>query len=170
MISKLVRGLAGHVLSLLVVFGLVACQTVPAPEAGFSEAQRAALSSVGFHQDGGDDDWVLRLGGQILFGTAEDVLSVSEQATVDRIARTLAEVGIDTMIVEGHTDIVGSEPYNQALSLRRAEAVARALAAGGLPYGNLVQRGFGSSRPIMSNDTPEGRMQNRRVTMIVRAR
>lgn len=169
MISTAIRRFFGHVLMLALVLGLTACKTLPVPGQGFSEAQRAALSTAGFAQDEDGGDWVLTLGGQILFNTAEDTLSESERVTIDRIARILTEVGIDAMTVEGHTDNVGRETFNQALSMRRAEAVARALAEGGLPYRNLVQRGFGSARPIMSNETREGRMKNRRVAMIVPA-
>lgn len=158
-------------LVLLAAGVLAACQTTPQKTAsGLNPEQTAALHAAGFVQTGNGDDWELALGGQILFQSAEDKLSKSEQETIARLARTLADVGIDAMSVEGHTDNTGPEPYNQALSERRADAVARAINAVGIPYENLVRRGFGSSRPVADNVLREGRAQNRRVTIIVPAR
>lgn len=65
--------------------------------------------------------------------------------------------------VAGHTDSVGSDDYNQALSERRAEAVRRFLTDHGVPPGQVTARGYGESEPVASNDTGEGRQQNRRV-------
>lgn len=155
-------------LRLLAAMLLVACQTVPT-DAGLSSAQKAALQSAGFVQTG-SDEWELALGGQILFQTAEDRLSPDEREVIARIARTLLDVGIDAMTLEGHTDNTGSEAYNQTLSERRADAVARAVHAVGIPLENLVRRGFGSSRPVADNARREGRALNRRVTIIVPAR
>ena len=68
--------------------------------------------------------------------------------------------------VEGHTDSVGSEDYNQALSERRAQAVRDYLVQQGITS-NILARGFGKSEPVASNDTPEGRQQNRRVEIVL---
>jgi OOP family OmpA-OmpF porin len=68
--------------------------------------------------------------------------------------------------VEGHTDWIGSEEYNQALSVRRAEAVYRYLVNRGVEPERFTVEGFGKSRPIASNDTEAGRAQNRRVELI----
>jgi OOP family OmpA-OmpF porin len=66
--------------------------------------------------------------------------------------------------IEGHTDSVGSEEYNQALSERRARAVADMLVnTHGIAASRLNAVGYGESRPVASNDTDEGRAQNRRV-------
>lgn len=70
--------------------------------------------------------------------------------------------------IEGHTDSVGAEAYNLRLSERRAESVKAWLAAQeGITAARVVTRGFGKSRPIASNDTPEGRQKNRRVEIVV---
>jgi outer membrane protein OmpA-like peptidoglycan-associated protein len=69
--------------------------------------------------------------------------------------------------VEGHTDSVGGDDYNQQLSERRAQAVRDYLVQQGIPDGTIVSRGFGKTRPVASNDTPEGRQQNRRVELVI---
>ena len=75
----------------------------------------------------------------------------------------------DKVIVEiaGHTDSVGSESYNQGLSERRANAVKDYMTSKGLSATRMTAKGYGESRPIASNDTKEGRAENRRVEMIV---
>jgi len=69
--------------------------------------------------------------------------------------------------VEGHTDSVGSDEYNQQLSEKRAEAVRSYLVQQGIPDSAIVARGLGKSSPVATNDTPEGRQQNRRVEMVI---
>src|SRR5215471_10105159 len=69
--------------------------------------------------------------------------------------------------VEGHTDSVGSDEYNQQLSEKRAEAVRDYFIQQGIPDGAIVFRGFGKTKPVASNDTPEGRQQNRRVELVI---
>jgi outer membrane protein OmpA-like peptidoglycan-associated protein len=71
------------------------------------------------------------------------------------------------VIVEGHTDAIGSEAYNQALSIRRAEAVYRYLVNHGVAPERLHVEGYGETRPVASNDTETGRAQNRRVELRV---
>jgi len=68
--------------------------------------------------------------------------------------------------VEGHTDSIGSEAYNQRLSERRAQAVRDYMIENGISPGRVATRGFGKSRPVASNKTAEGRAQNRRVEII----
>jgi outer membrane protein OmpA-like peptidoglycan-associated protein len=69
--------------------------------------------------------------------------------------------------IEGHTDSVGSDAFNQQLSEQRANAVLQYLVSQGLPESSMTSRGFGKSDPIASNDTPQGRQQNRRVEIII---
>ena len=69
--------------------------------------------------------------------------------------------------IAGHTDSTGPEDYNQGLSERRAEAVEDYLTSNGVNASRLSSRGYGESRPVASNDTKEGRAENRRVEMIV---
>jgi len=69
--------------------------------------------------------------------------------------------------VEGHTDSIGGDEYNQSLSERRAEAVRDYLVQQGITGEAIVSRGLGKSEPVASNDTPEGRQQNRRVEIVL---
>jgi outer membrane protein OmpA-like peptidoglycan-associated protein len=71
------------------------------------------------------------------------------------------------LAVEGNTDSVGTELYNQELSEQRAEGVRSYLTQQGIPATSTTAHGFGKTRPIASNDTSEGRQQNRRVELIV---
>ena len=71
------------------------------------------------------------------------------------------------LAVEGNTDSVGTELFNQELSEKRAEGVRTYLTQQGVPEGSTTATGFGKTRPIASNDTSEGRQQNRRVELIV---
>jgi len=67
--------------------------------------------------------------------------------------------------IYGHTDNVGSNEYNQGLSERRAQSVAQYLISHQVLPDRIAAVGFGETRPIASNDTPEGRQQNRRVEL-----
>lgn len=69
--------------------------------------------------------------------------------------------------VEGHTDNVGSDATNQTLSEKRAAAVKDYLISQGVTSDSVVSRGFGEAKPVATNDTPEGRSQNRRVEIVV---
>lgn len=86
---------------------------------------------------------------------------------LDEAITTLAQAGEMQVSVEGHTDSVGSDTYNETLSVRRSRAVATYLADGGISTGRLVVSGFGEGKPVASNDTADGRAQNRRVELNV---
>jgi outer membrane protein OmpA-like peptidoglycan-associated protein len=84
---------------------------------------------------------------------------------LDEAISTLKEYKQITLSVEGNTDSVGTEQYNDKLSLRRAKSVADYLAKGGIDAKRMTEKGFGESKPVASNDTAEGRAQNRRVEL-----
>jgi outer membrane protein OmpA-like peptidoglycan-associated protein len=86
---------------------------------------------------------------------------------LDEAIRTLQEEHDVNLSVEGHTDAIGTDAYNQRLSERRAHAVADYLAAGGLRRNRLRVEGFGESKPVATNATEDGRAQNRRVELHV---
>jgi outer membrane protein OmpA-like peptidoglycan-associated protein len=69
--------------------------------------------------------------------------------------------------VEGHTDSVGGDEYNQELSEHRAQSVRDYFVQQGIPASTIEFRGFGKSQPIASNETAEGRQQNRRVELVL---
>lgn len=87
---------------------------------------------------------------------------------LDEAASTLRENSGVRIQVGGHTDSIGTEEYNQGLSERRARAVADDLAAHGIDRARLTVVGFGESSPVATNDTRDGRAQNRRVELNVR--
>jgi outer membrane protein OmpA-like peptidoglycan-associated protein len=87
---------------------------------------------------------------------------------LDEAIATLQREGTVSVVAEGHTDSRGSDTYNQTLSLRRATAVRDYLVAGGIGSSRIQVQGFGESRPVASNDTDDGRAQNRRVELRVR--
>ena len=81
-----------------------------------------------------------------------------------------AATGIEHLRVDGHTDNYGKADYNQQLSLKRANAVADQWATGAaIPRQNIVTRGLGMSAPVASNNTAQGRAQNRRVAIVITA-
>jgi outer membrane protein OmpA-like peptidoglycan-associated protein len=84
---------------------------------------------------------------------------------LDEAISTLKEYKDITLSVEGHTDSIGSDAYNQKLSVRRAQAVADYLEKGGIAASRMTVKGFGKSQPVASNDTAEGRAENRRVEL-----
>ena len=86
---------------------------------------------------------------------------------LDEAANTLKEYGDVSVSVDGYTDSIGSDAYNERLSVRRATAVKQYLERQGVAASRMSVRGFGMSNPVASNATPEGRAQNRRVELIV---
>ena len=78
----------------------------------------------------------------------------------------LAHPGLSLQI-EGHTDSVGGDDFNQQLSERRADSVRDFLAEQGVPASSIIARGFGKTQPVATNDTAEGRQRNRRVELVV---
>jgi len=141
---------------------LVGCAS---PAHKLTPAQIAVLKDQGFTLT--ESGWELVVPDKVLFGFDEDMVSVEQQIALTRVARTLRSAGIDALRVDGHTDAVGTLEYNQQLSLRRAQAVARVLLACGFDSNHLDVRGFGKTRPVADNRTAAGRAENRRVSIIV---
>jgi outer membrane protein OmpA-like peptidoglycan-associated protein len=109
------------------------------------------------------DDLILNIPSGITFEYDRADVQPRFRATLDQVAGTLAQYDQTYLDVYGHTDATGSDAYNEALSQRRATAVADYLAGKGVRPVRLGTRGFGETQPIASNDTDEGRAANRRV-------
>lgn len=109
------------------------------------------------------DDIVLNMPSGITFDTNSYVIQPQFRRTLDDVAATLAEYRQTYIDVYGHTDSTGSDAINMPLSENRARAVADYLSGHGVEQPRIGIQGFGSSQPIASNDTVEGRQQNRRV-------
>lgn len=88
-------------------------------------------------------------------------------AKLDAAAAVMAENPSLIVGVEGHTDAVGSDAYNQGLSERRAQSAVSYLVSKGVDASRLQPTGYGESKPVATNDTAEGRAQNRRVDLVV---
>ena len=112
-----------------------------------------------------DRGMVLTLG-DVLFDTGKATLKPGAYGTVDRLANVLNQAPDRKVMIEGHTDSVGSEELNQALSERRAAAVQTALLERGVRSDQIVAVGKGKNYPIASNEDAGGRQRNRRVEMI----
>jgi len=155
------------VLALLLAPLLAACQTTPPPPSApaFSPEQIAVLNAYDFVEEEGR--WELGLEGKLLFPVDQSDLVVQQLERLRTMAARLAQVGITGSRVDGHTDSTGSERHNRDLSLRRAEAVRRALVMGGMKEDSVQAHGLGSSRPVEDNRTAQGRQENRRVTIMV---
>jgi outer membrane protein OmpA-like peptidoglycan-associated protein len=112
-----------------------------------------------------DRGLVLTLG-DVLFDTGRATLKPGADRTIDRLAQALKDNPNTKVQIEGHTDSVGGDDYNLALSERRAEAVSDALRLRGVPSDRYEAKGLGKDFPVASNSTAEGRQQNRRVEII----
>jgi outer membrane protein OmpA-like peptidoglycan-associated protein len=103
----------------------------------------------------------------VLFDTGEHTLRPGAREKLARVAGILLAYPGLTLEVDGHTDSVGDDAYNLALSERRAETVRGYLVQQGIPASTIVARGFGEAQPVASNDLAAGRQQNRRVELVV---
>ncbi|MEO8902112.1 MAG: OmpA family protein [Polyangiaceae bacterium] len=111
---------------------------------------------------------VITLSGQVLFVTGKSELLPAAQDQLGQVAKALQDQGeIKPIVVEGYTDSVGSESANMTLSQARAEAVRNYLVSKGLPADKVSAVGKGKSNPVASNDTADGRANNRRVEIVV---
>lgn len=104
--------------------------------------------------------------GDVLFDTGQATLKGGAYGTIDRLASALRDKSNRNVIIEGHTDNVGSDTMNQALSERRAQSVQTALLQRGVATAQVTATGKGESFPVASNDDAAGRQQNRRVELI----
>lgn len=108
---------------------------------------------------------VITLPGDVLFAFNKSDLTPSAQSQLDALMGKLQGADVVSIKVIGHTDSVGSDTYNQALSERRASSVAAYLLSQGLDPNKLTSEGKGKSQPVADNDTEEGRAKNRRVEL-----
>lgn len=113
------------------------------------------------------DNLVLDMPSGITFAVDSSTVQPSFQATLDKVAATLIQYEKTYVDVMGHTDSTGSDAYNQALSERRASAVAGYLTSRGVQSARLATRGYGESQPKASNLDEAGRAANRRVEIRV---
>ncbi|HEY7886347.1 MAG TPA: OmpA family protein [Cellvibrionaceae bacterium] len=129
-----------------------------------AEALESEIKDLSTQQT--DRGLVLTLG-NILFEFDKAEVKSGAGRTLERVAQFLNEYPDRKVMVEGFTDNVGSSSYNEDLSDRRARAIKEKLVASGVDSDRVSTRGYGSQHPVASNDSESGRLQNRRVEIII---
>ena len=130
-------------------------------------ALRRELAGSGVDVIRNGDNITLNMPGNITFAFDSSNLQPQFYPVLDNVAGTLNEYNQTVIEVAGHTDNVGSDTYNQQLSVQRANAVASYLSSKGIMQQRMIIVGAGESRPVASNDTDSGRAQNRRVEITI---
>ena len=124
---------------------------------------RKELQGTGVSVTRQGDNLILNMPGNVTFDTDSIVLKQHFDQVLDSVALVLKKYDKTYVDVLGHTDSTGSDAYNMRLSYNRASVVADYLQSKGVKRERLVVNGLGEGFPIASNDTEEGRAQNRRV-------
>jgi OmpA-OmpF porin, OOP family len=106
--------------------------------------------------------------GKIRFESGRATIDPDSVGLLDRLIETALRCPAVNIEIAGHTDTDGEAGFNQALSEKRAQAVMDYLVKAGLPAGRFTSMGYGSAQPIASNDTDEGKAQNRRIDFVVK--
>ena len=101
------------------------------------------------------------------FDFDKSVLKPEGKAKLDDLASKVKDINLEVIIAVGHTDSVGSDAYNQKLSVRRSEAVKAYLVSKGIEKNRVYTEGKGEKQPVADNKTKEGRAKNRRVEIEV---
>ena len=127
------------------------CGAVEAPKAA---APVAAASKVTYAADA-------------FFDFDKSVVKPAGKAKLDDLVAKIKGINLEVIIAVGHTDSIGSDAYNQKLSVRRAEAVKAYLVSKGIEKNRVYTEGKGEKQPVASNKTKEGRAKNRRVEIEV---
>lgn len=106
--------------------------------------------------------------GEAYFAFGSSDLTKTGKETIKEYSNELNRIGYEQIMVEGHTDSIGKDDYNQKLSEARAETVKKELEKNGIDGTKIKFVGYGKTRPIADNKTKEGRSQNRRVEIKVK--
>ena len=107
------------------------------------------------------------LAADVLFDFDKAVLKNEGKSKLDDLAGKVKAINLEVVIAIGHTDGIGSDAYNQKLSVRRAEAVKAYMVSKGIEPNRVYTEGKGKKQPVASNATKEGRQKNRRVELEV---
>ena len=126
----------------------------PAPKAAAPAQPPAAASKVTYAADA-------------FFDFDKSVLKAEGKAKLDDLVGKMKAINLEVIIAVGHTDSVGTDAYNQKLSVRRAEAVKAYLVSKGVEKNRVYTEGKGEKQPVADNKTAQGRAKNRRVEIEV---
>ena len=124
---------------------------------------RQELEATGVSVTRHGDSIILNMPGNITFNTASSAISADFYRVLNSVAKVFNEYEKTYVDIYGHTDSVGDASYNMSLSQRRADAVFRYLQTREVLPQRILTHGMGEDYPIASNDTAQGRSQNRRV-------
>jgi len=130
-------------------------------EPSSDDSSSSASTFTGNHDT--DHPVITTISAEALFDTGSDTIRPDAKDTLMEVVRWMKEHPGEGIIVEGHTDSVGGREFNMNLSLRRAQSVKNFLVGNGARASLISIDGYGYSRPVASNNTPEGRQRNRRV-------
>jgi OOP family OmpA-OmpF porin len=103
----------------------------------------------------------------VLFDFDKSVVKPEGKSKLDDLAAKIRGINLEVVIAIGHTDSIGSDAYNQKLSVRRAESVKAYLVSKGIEANRVYTEGKGKKQPVADNKTREGRAKNRRVELEV---
>ncbi|WP_164660410.1 OmpA family protein [Tropicibacter sp. Alg240-R139] len=128
---------------------------------------RQELANDGITITNTGDRLIVSVPNDITFDTDSSSVRPALQSDLDKVAQNLLKYPESSVQIIGHTDSDGEAEYNQGLSVRRANAVADVVQAGGVPYNRISTIGRGEDDPIASNLNDTGKAQNRRVEIVV---
>ncbi|MBS3744075.1 MAG: OmpA family protein [Wenzhouxiangellaceae bacterium] len=128
-------------------------------------ALREQLRGTGVSVTRRGDEIILNMPGNVTFDVDSAGLKPQFFEVLDSVALVAQEFDRTVLVVDGHTDSTGSAEYNHELSKRRAETVARYIINRGVAPVRIESYGYGEQYPVATNNTPEGRSQNRRVEL-----
>jgi outer membrane protein OmpA-like peptidoglycan-associated protein len=131
-----------------------------------TKSQELAVALADLQASKTDRGLVVTLG-DVLFATGRADLKAGSRQTLDKLTTFLQSYPKRNVQIDGFTDNVGGDDYNQSLSERRADSVRDALTHMGIANDRILTRGRGKSSPVGDNDTSAGRQQNRRVEVLI---
>ncbi|HEX3007452.1 MAG TPA: OmpA family protein [Bacteroidales bacterium] len=117
----------------------------------------------------GEEGIIINFNSGVLFAFNKADLTPASIKSIEELATILNKYPDTDVLIEGHTDDKGSDDYNLKLSEKRADAVSDYLRNKNIPASRLRTVGYGEKQPVASNDTEQGRSQNRRVTFVITA-
>ena len=117
-----------------------------------------------------EDTLLVHFDSDILFAIDSATLSWASRDNLGKVAGVIDEYKKTAVVIQGHTDSTGSEAHNQDLSERRAGAVKGFFVVHGVNQDRLAATGFGEGSPVASNETSDGRRQNRRVNILLKTK
>jgi len=128
---------------------------------------RAQLANTGVEVQRVGNNITLDMPGGVTFATNSADINANFYTVLDQVATTLGEFNQTVIEVAGHTDSTGARAYNMTLSERRAGSVVSYLSGRGVARERMIAVGAGPDHPVDTNETAEGRAQNRRVEITI---